>query len=276
MTGGRFGWLVSYPKSGNTWLRLMLSSLLSGGESVDINAPAVRTGIATFSEMDEFLGIESSELTDAEIADARPALHAAFAATNTEPLLLRKVHERFWHTPSGAAVFVPKLSAGAVYLIRDPRDVAISWSYHYGIGIDQVIESMADDDIVLARSETRASEQLPQPLGSWSGHALSWLEQTEIPVLVIRYEDMLREALAPLTQVATHLGITTTPALLDLAVETTRFEILSAQEKTHGFRERLSSATAPFFREGRSGGWRERLSAAQIDRIINRHKAVMA
>ncbi len=271
---GRFGWLVSYPKSGNTWLRMMLSSLISARTVVDINGVGI--GLATFAEMDECLGIESGELTDAEISDARPALHAALLANSAGPLLLRKVHDRYWVTPSGVAAFTPELSRGAVYLGRDPRDVAVSYAHHRGVGIDETIERMADEAIVLGQAETSGKEQLPQPLGSWSGHVRSWLEQTDIPVLTVRYEDLLRDPLTALTRIAAHLGIDATAEQLQAAVAATRFDVLRTQEHTLGFRERLTDATAPFFREGRAGGWRDRLSVAQHDRIIRRHGAVMA
>ena len=276
MTNGRLGWLVSYPKSGNTWLRMMLSSLRRGRAAIDINAVGSDIGIAGFAEMDAHFGIDSSELTDAEIAEARPALHAAIAANSPQTLLLRKVHDRYWFTPSGAAAFTPDLSRGAVYLIRDPRDIAVSYAHHRGVGIDEIIERMADDAIILGSAETQGKEQLPQPLGSWSGHVLSWLEQTDIPVQVIRYEDMLDDPFAGLARTAAHFGLDATADQVRAAVAATRFDILSAQEKAFGFRERKTESTAPFFREGRSGGWRERLSVAQHERITRRHGAVMA
>jgi aryl sulfotransferase len=275
MAGGKFGWLVSYPKSGNTWMRMMLSSLMSGGAPVDINALDVRIGIATFAEMDEYLGIDSSEMTREEIAAARPALHAEMAADQDIPLLLRKVHDRYWRTPTGEAAFAPSCSRGAIYLVRDPRDVAVSFSHHRGCGIDRMIDQMADD-LVLANATSRGREQLPQPLGSWSQHVRSWLDQTEIPTLVVRYEDMLQVPAAALAQAADHLGIAADEAHLQAAVAGTEFGLLRAQEGNAGFRERLVSATAPFFRQGRAGRWREQLSAAQADRIVDRHGAVMA
>ncbi len=274
--GGRFGWLVSYPKSGNTWLRMMLFSVMSGQTAVDINRLSNEASIAHFAEMDRLFGIDSSELTEAELAEARPALHAVLAACSTRPLLLRKIHDRYWLTPSGVPVFTPDLSQGAIYLIRDPRDVAVSYAHHRGVDIDEIIERMADDALFLGGADSRGKEQLPQPLGSWSGHARSWLEQTDISVLVIRYEDMLQDPLTSLSRITAHLGIATTLGQLQAAVAATRFDTLSRQEQTLGFRERLASATAPFFREGRSGGWRVRLSDAHVRRIIDRHGSIMA
>ncbi len=99
----KFGWLVSYPKSGNTWLRMMLSSLLAGGTQVDINASGDDMAVDTYAEMDEFLGIESNELTAEEIANAQPALQANILSYAETPLTIRKVHDRYWKAPSGKA-----------------------------------------------------------------------------------------------------------------------------------------------------------------------------
>ena len=274
MTAARLGWLVSYPKSGNTWLRMMLSSLMKDGEPVDINGN-IEGRIASFAEMDELLGIDASELTESEIAAAQPALHQALTTTTSRTPLLRKVHDRFWRTPSGAAAFPPDASCGAVYLVRDPRDIAVSYSRHSGTTIDRIIDSMADDGALLGSSPIRAKAQLRQPVGSWSGHVRSWLEQDEIPVLTLRYEDMLGAPGASLAAAAAHLGIGATFARVEAAVAATRFDILSAQEKAYGFRERHLKATTPFFREGQSGDWRIWLSSEQADRLIDHHGAVM-
>lgn len=276
MSGGLFGWLVSYPKSGNTWLRLMLSSLISQGRPVDINAPAIAAGIVTYAEMDELLGVDSSELTPGEIADARPALHGVLAASSDVSPVLRKLHDRYWRTSGGQSPFRPDLSLGAVYLLRDPRDIAVSYAHHRGCAIDEVIAFMADESAALAIAERGMKEQLPQPLGSWSGHVLSWLDQGEIPVLAIRYEDLRADPVRHLAAIAAHLSIACEDHAIEGAVAATRFEILRAQEDARGFVERRPGATAPFFREGRAGGWRERLTRDQADRIVALHGPVMA
>jgi len=276
VSGARFGWLASYPKSGNTWLRLMLSSLQARGAPVDINALGTAGGVVTHAEMDELLGIESSELTSAEIADALPALHAALAASSDASPILRKLHDRFWRTSAGRSPFVPHLSLGAVYLLRDPRDIALSYAHHRGCTIDEVTALMADESATLAAAERGMKEQLPQPLGSWSSHVVSWLDQDEIPVLAIRYEDLRRDPARHLAAVAAHLAMACEEHALEGAVAATRFEILRAQEEARGFAERRPGATGPFFREGRAGGWRDRLTRDQADRIVAIHGPVMA
>jgi aryl sulfotransferase len=272
----QLGWLVSYPKSGNTWLRMMLASLLTDGAPVDINRSGGMIAVCSYAEMDELLGIESSELTGAEIADARPALHAAIAAASDRPLVLRKVHDRYWRTRAGAAAFPGALSRGAFYLVRDPRDVAVSFAHHRGLGLDRIIDVMADESFELAVFDDRQGVQLPQPLGSWSGHVASWLGQTEIATRAVRFEDLLIDPVGELAAIAAHLGIAATPRTLAAAVASARFETLQTQERAQGFVERRPGSTAMFFRTGRSGGWRDRLSAAQAAAITAAQGAAMA
>lgn len=272
---GQFGWLVSYPKSGNTWLRLMLSSLVTGGAAVDINSPSFAAHLGTFLEMDDLLGVEASDLLPEEIADARPMLHAALAGA-TDGLVLRKVHDRYWRTSAGIPAFNPDLTRGAVYLARDPRDIVVSYAHHRGEEVDTMIDFLSDANAELASISHRVKPQLPQPMGSWSAHVDSWLDQRDIPVLALRYEDLLRDPEILLGRVADHLGIAANPEAISSAVGHTRFEILQALEEAHGFTERQPESTDRFFRTGSSGGWRSVLSPAQAGRIERTHAGTMA
>lgn len=271
----RFGWLVSYPKSGNTWMRMMLASLLEGGAPVDINRTGEDIGVSTFAEMDEFLGIESSEMTPEEIARAQPHLHAAVLQLAAAELTLRKVHDRYWYAPGGDAVFPAPLTRAAIYLLRDPRDVAVSYAYHRGLPLDQIIDIMADPAATIANLADGQRRQLPQPVGNWSEHVASWVDQREVPVVLLRYEDLRRNPLAGLRTAAEHLGISFRESDLQASVEAARFDVLKAQEQAEGFRERRSRATAPFFRRGVAGGWVDELTPVQQARIVADHGATM-
>lgn len=278
MSTEKIGWLASYPKSGNTWLRMMLHSLVTGSDSVDINRTHradVSVGVSSYTELDELFGIESSELTPEEIAAVRPALHGALVASNDQPLLLRKVHDRFWHTSSGLAVFPRSLTRGAIYLVRDPRDVAVSFAHHRGDTLDFVIDFMANPNAMLSESKLGLKPHLPQPIGTWSDHVLSWVGQDEVPLLLLRYEDLLADPAACLNKAVNHLGLSFSQDAISAAATATRFEALQEQERANGFIERQANATAPFFRKGRAGDWRNHLTAAQAARIKADHAGMM-
>lgn len=271
----KIGWIASYPKSGNTWLRLMLWSLMQGGAKVDINRASSDIGIASHTELDELLVVDASELFADEQMAVLPALYAAIASDTGHGLVLRKLHDRYWHTPAGAAVFPAAISRAAVYIVRDPRDVAVSYAHHRGCPVDSIITMMADPAATLSVSSTRQRRQLAQPLGHWSGHVLSWLEQTDIAVLLLRYEDLLAEPAAGLRVVAKHFGLVVDETILAQAVAAASFDQLRDQEQQHGFRERPVGASAPFFRQGQAGGWRQSLTPDQAARIMADHHTVM-
>lgn len=273
MSQARFGWLVSYPKSGNTWVRLLLEGLLNGGKPLDLSALELSTPIATPVEFDELFGIESSLLTARELEAVRPAFFRLLADNFDGPLILRKVHDRCWRAWTGERVFPPCLSRGAVYIVRDPRDVAISMTSHYGIGIEDAIDRLKNPDWTLASTHSGYRSQFPQPVGTWSEHVTSWLDESEMPVHVVRYEDLHADAEAALSGIAAFLGIPA--AFAREAVQAAKFERLQAQEAERGFSEKPRGAER-FFREGRAGGWRSALSPSQASRIEKTHGTLMA
>ena len=269
--GGQFGWLVSYPKSGNTWMRIMLQSLRNGGAPVDIKE-SIDSHILNREEFEEHFGVESSDLAAPEIDAVRPELHRAIARASKDPLILRKVHDRCWLTASGERVFPPEVSRGAVYIVRDPRDVAVSFAHFFGLDLEAAVDSMADSTKTYASSSSRLTLQLSQQVGSWSEHVASWLDDAAMPLLLIRYEDMLADSARELEKVARFLGI---PAeACAQAAAAAGFSTLREQEDKRGFREKVPSA-ARFFRQGRSGEGKEKLPIHLLERIENVHGAVM-
>jgi aryl sulfotransferase len=269
-------WIASYPKSGNTWMRLALTSLLNGGGAVDINTFKRSGDASSFSRMifDDLLGVESSELTEEEILAARPAAFRLWAAEGGGPYLL-KVHEAYVDTPKGEPLFPADVSRAAVHIVRDPRDVAVSAVRLYGKDIDAVITRMAKPDHVQAANSYQLNMTLPQPLSSWSGHAESWMDRPDFPVLTLRYEDMLTDMAAALRRAAEVIDIAVDDTAIAGAVAATRFDALRRQEAEKGFRENSSPSAAPFFRRGVAGGWRDDLTPDQADRIVADHGPMM-
>jgi aryl sulfotransferase len=274
--GGQFAWLASYPKSGNTWLRIMLHSVCHGGASIDIN-DIKNIAILNRAEFDEHFGVKSSDLIQSELDAVRPDLHRAIAHASREPLILRKVHDRCWSNAAGQRIFPPEVSRGAIYIARDPRDVAVSYAHHFHLDMEESVRRMGDADSTLAKSVYRLETQFSQPLGSWSEHVASWLDHAAMPVLLVRYEDMLANAAQALIRVADFLGLSdeTTPEACAKAASAAAFAALRSQEDERGFREKSPKAEK-FFRRGSSGEGREVLSPALLRKIKSDHGAVMA
>jgi aryl sulfotransferase len=110
----------------------------------------------------------------------------------------------------------------------------------------------------------RGGHQVRQFMGTWANHVQSWVGQQLIPVLLLRYEDLLANPNAEFTRLAHFIDLPTDEALISEATANTRFDKLRAKEEEEGgFREKPEGCER-FFRSGRSGEGREQLTAEQI------------
>lgn len=269
-------WLASYLKSGNTWMRLALASLRNGGTSVDINqfSGVEDTISASRHHFDTVLDIDSADLTAREIRSARAEMYCRTAQLLTAPAFW-KTHEACTLLADGMPIFPASATAGAVYLVRDPRDVAVSLASHAGTSIDDAIALMGHSGLIVSQATSALPLQLEQQIGSWSENVESWLDRAPCVPVVVRYEDMRRDMAAVLRRVTNGIGIAAEPAAIAAAVKATDFAVLREQEEQVGFAERPGTARS-FFRSGLDGGWRLALSAAQAARIERDHGQVMA
>lgn len=269
------GWLASYPKSGNTWMRMLLANYFAETDAPhDINTRGVTNSIASSRWLfDSNLGVQSSDLRAEENDCIRPFLYHRLVAHDPAPFWM-KVHDAQRRLPDGRWLFPPEASAAVIYLIRDPRDVAVSYAFHNGHGdMERAVAQLADPAHTIGRPW---HDQLPQYLGSWSVHVASWVDQGEIPVCVVRYEDMLADTPRELARViaAVRPDVPLSPERLARAVDHARFDRLAAAETESGFREKPPKAER-FFRKGEAGDWRNHLTPAQAGRIVADHLVTM-
>ena len=267
-------WLASYPKSGNTWVRLLVAAWRAGDEGdLDLDDLAGSRHAAARDLFDHALGLESSELSPEECAQLRPELYRELASQGSSPLFL-KVHDRFHLAPDGSFLFPPEVTLKAVYVARDPRAVAPSFAAHFSLDLDEAIRRMADPGHAMSRTGDGLGRQLTQPVGTWSQHVTSWLDQSELPVHLVRYEDLHRAPEETFSGILRACDLPVEPERVARAVQMARFDRVQAQEARAGFKERLPGATS-FFRQGKTEGWRKELTAAQVARIEADHGAVM-
>jgi aryl sulfotransferase len=280
MNPGTIVWLASFPKSGNTWFRIFLAGLAAGEHgSVDINnlhqhleAPG---GIASSrAEFEEATMLDSGLLPCDDIDALRPRVHEWTAARAREERWI-KVHDAWTLTSLGEPMLGRDTARAAIYLVRDPRDVAVSLASHNNTSIQKAIELMnAPDGALNPGGRGHLTPQLRQKLAGWSGHVTSWLDQTSVPVLPVRYEDLVADPLAGFGAALAFAGREAGEAAIERAVRRADFAELQRQEKAHGFRER-TSGSEPFFRVGRANAWREVLTEDQVRAIEDPHAAVM-
>jgi hypothetical protein len=269
---GQIVWLASYPKSGNTWLRSMLTAYFAQiGQAVDINA-LEGTMAASRATLDELLGLPTSDLQVEEIRRLLPLAYRAWAKRTGGPHFL-KTHDAHAGPDEGVSIFPDDATRCVIHLVRDPRDVVVSAMHHWGLDLDRSIARL-NNPLQWAATDARTSVQVPQYSSDWSGHARSWLD-SPLPRLTLRYEDMLEDPAGLFRQVLEFSGLDPDPARIEHAVSASRIEKLRAQEQATGFVERPSGATAMFFRSGRAGQWCEALSAEQCAHIVAAHGLMM-
>jgi sulfotransferase family protein len=222
--------IVSYPRSGNTWTRFLIGNLLSP------NSPV------TFANVESRIP-EIYLCTDQQLRQlAKPRI--------------MKSHE----------YFDPRYKR-IIYLVRDPRDVAVSL-YHYSLKRQNIPDGYPLDEFV----PRFIAGEFFVGCGTWEEHVLSWLapRRRSNSFLFFRYEDLLANPVEALAKVASGLQLATTRETLTRAVELSTAARMRDSEKKHSANWKLTKDTRqdiPFVREAKSGGWQGKLSPAGVEQI---------
>lgn len=268
-------WLASYPKSGNTWFRLVLTNYLrDAAEPTSINALDGVPIASARAPLDQALGYECSELTHEEAECLRPEFYLHVARRAPQPVFF-KVHDAYTWLPDGRALFPPQATHAALYFVRNPLDVCVSFSHHGGHDDHgHTAHLMACSGYCLCDVTRRYDVQLRQRLLSWGEHARSWLDASGLSIKVLRYEDMHFAAEETFGTALRFIGLELALPRLRKALEFSCFAELQRQEQAQGFQERVPQARS-FFRDGHIGRWRESLPGAVVEKLIADHGPMM-
>ncbi len=264
-------WLSSYPKSGNTWLRAYLANLFRNAEKpIPINElPKFALGDNFLVHYEKFTGKKAEDLSAEEITELRPRIHEWFATFQSDTVLV-KTHNACV-VADGQPLITPSATAGAIYVIRNPFDVAISFANHYQVSPERAIELLCDERHALPPLEG----QIEQVLLSWSGHVKSWTQTPFKRLHVMRYEDMRAKPFKALSALSRFLGLPHEPERIRKAIKFSSFRELRSQEQKGGFVEARPDGKAKFFHAGKVGLWRKALSEAQVAQVIEAHREVL-
>ena len=265
------GWIASYPKSGNTWVRILIYHLvrLQAGHpraDNDLHALDRASGYEArfYGLFEEFIGKPLAVAAADEVAAVRQSVHAAIA-DRAPSVALVKTHNILGKINRYPTINM-EVTAGTIYIVRDPRDVVMSLADHLGATVDEAITVMET-----AAYQTKGSEEVAFEIwGSWSQHVMSWTGTPRKSTLVVRYEDLQQDPRQVFKAIANHLYQSPTEEQITEAVKLSSFKELYDQESLGDFRERSPYAER-FFRVGKSGQWRENLTAAQVQRIERSH-----
>ncbi len=256
-------WLASYPKSGNTWVRAFLANLFANQpgplEINELNRFAVSD--QRVGEYETLTGRSYDEIDDDEVNRLRPQAQRMIAASRPGTVLC-KTHSKI-AVLKGSPTVEPTVTGGAVYVLRNPLDVAPSYADHFGIDLDTAIDYLGDPNNHIPRHDRLTFVYL----GSWQEHAASWLDAPGLNCHFLRYEDLLADPRGGFGGLVRWLGLPPNPQRFERALRFCSFKELRRQEERSGFVERSPNAER-FFRAGRAGGWRSLYSPAQRDRLI--------
>ena len=260
-------WIASYPKSGNTWMRSILTALIYSKDGrFDFN---LLPNIDQFETLKNFNFVKDIDINDYNSLDQLKSVSKywqnAQENIKSEELVFFKTHSANYNHQN-LKYTNPNKTRGCIYIVRDPRDVAISYSKFIGHNIDDTIEYMMGASRQIWNQEKRIGIILSR----WDYHISSWLN-LESPKKFIRYEDLLSKTESVLKELIDFL-VTTLSVKINNAeekikniIETTSFDILKNKEQQTGFKE--ASKSSPFFRSGKSKQWETVLNRKQIDKI---------
>ena len=263
-------WIASYPKSGNTWLRSLLSAYYSSEDGVFNQA--ILKNIGQFPEKRHFASFDynSKDVTDT----TRFWIKAQEKINEDKKLRFFKTHNIFGAV-NNHKFTNKKNSAGCIYIVRDPRNVITSLKNHYELSYDESLKWMTNSKKFIYDVENVKQDGYSdfQFISSWSTNYKSWKIQKEIPIKIIRYEDLLKETYVVFKDI-----IEFTNKILNIkkkidrnkiknSVSSTFFDKLKNEEKKNGFIEAVSSKKnkekIPFFYLGPDNDWKKILDKGQ-------------
>ena len=259
-------WIAGYPKSGTTWLRAFLSAYVHG--TLDIN------NLRDFSQDDLnplcWQNVSCRPLPEVSVSEAailRGAAALQICVANKGEVALR-THSSIGEI-NGYPIIPACLTDCAVQVVRDPRDIAVSFAHYLGCSQAEVVKILSED------TAHQKQPGLYWMLADWSRHVMSW-KNAPFPCATIRYEDMCGPSAWPFKAALAALDIEMDSERFQRALSLTNFKTLQRREIEEGFNEmNLSVPDSKFFRRGQAGAWKDELDLALAKQIEDQHGEVM-
>lgn len=266
-------WLASYPKSGNTWMRTFLWALQNKGP-VNLNRLSTGGIFSSKNIIEQSLDVNSDWLVPAEIDRfQRIAYPHHFGEVKHQRIL--KIHDAYTISEWDGKPRIPLASDHlVVYIVRNPIDVVPSFANHSSKDYEAIIERSLNNPKGGLAMKLKWGNQFAQPMGTWSMHVESWLNQDVAPVHLVRYEDMKSDPFATFKGVVTAMELTYSDDEIQHAIDRTRFETIKELEMKQGFREKANPDSSFFF-HGRVGRGKEVLNPEQVNRVISLHSEMI-
>ena len=274
-------WISSYPKSGNTWVRAIVSSLLNTSDGV-FKFELLKL-IPVFEDIKRYSFLKKSD----PITYNRLNNHIKYVSeywNESQKLLIsdknltKNLNTFKTHSANlkvGKNTFTNSdFTLGNIYIVRDPREIVISYSKYTGKTIDQTIDLLSSKGAILLPEKNLTLTLM----SSWDVHYKSW-QMLEVPTLLIKYEDLLNNTKNEIIKIAKFLSIILElnqnkfNSIIYKVNNSTHIDKFRKYEKNFGFNE--ASIYSNFFGKAETASWKRMLSTKKILRIENAFKATM-
>ena len=265
-------WIASYPKSGNTWLRTLLSAYYYSKDGIFYNELIKEIG--QFPEKRHFKSFKYDPKS--VIGTTYFWIKAQEKINQDKKLRFFKTHNVFGKINNNS--FTDKQnSLGCIYIIRDPRNVITSLSNHYELNYEDSLAWMINHKKYIFDNREGKDFGNFQFISSWSNNYKSWKIQKDLPIKIVRYEDLLEKTFFVTKEIIEFVDkISKSNQKLDVqklrnSVNSTSFKKLQKNEKEKGFSEAIYSKNKkkmiPFFNLGPDNNWKNILDKAFVKKL---------
>jgi len=249
-------WIASYPKSGNTWLRSIITSLLYTTDGI-FDFKLIKK-IKQFPTRNQFQDFTKNFNDINEIS--KFWLLAQDKINLTEEIKFFKTHNLNCAVNKNS--FTNKShTLGTIYVVRDPRNLVNSIKNHYNKGNDEEAKNFLISKKILSRVPKDNEADIATLLGSWSDHYNFWTKKNS-NLLLIKYEDLILDTKKELERIIIYLKkfmtVEINPEKIKNILNTTSFDHLKDLENKGLFNENVYDSKKNkirFFNKGPSNDW---------------------
>jgi len=285
MNNAHIFWVASYPKSGNTIMRAILASLFFTKDG--IFSFEILKRILLFENTQRLNFIKKENAKDfKKLSDLKIISKYWLKMQSKKNLGLKDDEFCFLKTHSAQLMYFDnyftdiKRTLGFIYIIRDPRDVAISYAHHSTNSLDETIAHMTNNTASIDYDQNKPEHKIkPNALLSrWDVHVKSWA-LFHVPNLTLRYEDLIKKKKEIIFKIINffeknyNFKFHNIDHKIENIIKSTEFETLKKNEEKYGFDEAIKNK--PFFNVGKSQQWKAQLNPTQKNLIENKFKEEM-